>query len=128
MTNSQITGLRVLVVEDEALCAMMIADEVEDLGCQVVGPAASVRQALGLIDRRPIDVAILDLHLGRGDTSYPVADALLAHRIPFAFLTGIAAQVLPPPYCGWPFFRKPFPVDRFAAVLRDLATQRRQVA
>ena len=79
---------RVLIVEDEILVAMDLSDLLEELGFQVVGPAARVEDALGLIDRETgIDVALLDINLA-GDRSWPVARELLRRGIGFAFLSG----------------------------------------
>jgi CheY-like chemotaxis protein len=66
---------RVLVVEDEALLAMMLEDVFSDAGAQVVGPAATVEQAIALIAPQVIDVALLDVCL-RDQRSDPVAEAL----------------------------------------------------
>lgn len=125
---ANLSGLRVLVVEDDVLCAMLIADVLADLGCEVIGPASTVDEALAIVHRQDVDIAMLDLNLGRRETSYPIADALLARHVPFAFLTGLAAPELPPPYENWAFCRKPFRVDQFDSVIQHLATQRRPAA
>jgi len=80
-------GLKVLVVEDEALVAMLIEDMLSDLGCEVLGPAGSVRAALELLGRETPDAAILDVNLG-GEPVYPVAEALRAAGVPFVLATG----------------------------------------
>jgi CheY-like chemotaxis protein len=87
--SSPLAGLRLLVVEDEALVAMLIEDLLRDLGCTVVGPVGSVARALALLRREAIDGALLDVNLGK-ERSYPVADALAARGVPFVFLTGYA--------------------------------------
>jgi len=85
--NSPFSGRRVLVVEDEVLVAWLLEDMLADLGCAVVGPAVSVKQALAMIDAEAIDVAVLDVNLN-GQLSYPIADALAARGVPFVFSTG----------------------------------------
>src|SRR5476651_29947 len=81
----------VLVVEDEMLILMIIEDMLADLGCQSVTTAATVGQALTLIDTRVFDAAMLDMNLD-GDRSPAVADALAAHGVPFVFSTGYSGR------------------------------------
>jgi CheY-like chemotaxis protein len=83
-----LTGKRVLVLEDEPLIAMVLVDTLEEAGCKIVGPAYDSAQALKLISDGNIDVAVLDVNLGSGRTSAPVADTLKQSGIPFVFATG----------------------------------------
>ena len=66
---------RVLVVEDEMMIALMIQDMLEELGCEVVGPAARIEAALALADGEDVAAALLDVNLA-GERVYPVADRL----------------------------------------------------
>lgn len=84
----KLSGKRVLVVEDEPLISIVLTDILETAGCVVLGPAYDVRQALVLISNDSIDCAVLDVNLGSGQTSAPVADALEEKKIPFMFATG----------------------------------------
>ena len=107
---------RVLLVEDEYLLAARVADEF-GLGVEAVGPAASVEQALELIEHGGhLDAAVLDINL-RGDVVYPVADALRARGVPFVFVTGYEQQPIPEEYRNVVRFRKPIDPAR---VLRTL--------
>jgi len=81
---------RVLVVEDEFLVAALLEDTLRGLGCDVVGPAQTVEEALALIGAEPIDVAVLDVNIG-GEKVFPVADALAAQKTPFIFATAYGA-------------------------------------
>jgi len=82
---------RVLVSEDEALVAMLVEDGLLNAGAKVVGPAASVGEALQLIDRVACDgglsAAVLEIKLN-GEAVRPVADRLAALGVPFLFATG----------------------------------------
>ena len=78
----------VLVAEDEPFIALDVAMAVEDAGGEVLGPAASVREALELIDGRDIAAAILDVNLIDGDVS-PLAEALIARGVPILLQSGI---------------------------------------
>lgn len=100
-------GLRILVVEDEALVAMMIEDIVADLGCTVIGPAGSVAAALALIESAPPDGALVDLNLG-GEHAGPIAAALKARRIPFVFVSGYGRAMASGDMADVPIVSKPF--------------------
>jgi CheY-like chemotaxis protein len=104
---SPLAGRRILVVEDEMLVALLLHDMLIDLGCRVVGPAASVAEALEMIETRPLDAAMLDVNLG-GQMSYPVADALIARNLPFVLSTGYASNRLQEGYRRLPALQKPY--------------------
>lgn len=78
---------RVLVVEDEAMVAMMLEDMLVDLGCEIVGPAASLQAGLQLARTAAFDAAVLDVNLA-GDKAFPIADVLAERGIPFVYATG----------------------------------------
>jgi DNA-binding NtrC family response regulator len=105
--NSVLSGCRVLVVEDEMIVAWLLEDILSDLGCAVVGPAASVKQALAMVGAEAIDAAVLDVNLD-GEMSYPVADALAARGVPFVFSTGYDKNRLLDGYRTFPALQKPF--------------------
>jgi len=102
---------RILVVEDEALVAMLVEDALEDAGFGVIGPVRSVAQALEALDAEAPDAAVLDLNLA-GENSIAVADALVARSIPFVVATGYGAAGLPAAHKGAPVLPKPYdPAD-----------------
>ncbi|MEG3166153.1 response regulator [Sphingomonas sp. PB2P19] len=78
----------------------------EEFGAHVVGPAASVDDALGLLDKTSVDGAILDVSLGY-EGVFPVAEALMSRSIPFVFATGYDASGLPPKWRHIERFEKP---------------------
>lgn len=104
---AMLAGRRILIVEDEALVAMLIEDIVEELGGAVAGPAAKVAQALAVLEAGEVDAALLDVNLG-GEWSYPVAEALAARGIPYVFITGYGQNGLSPEYRDHPVLQKPF--------------------
>ena len=87
-----LNGALILVAEDEPFIALDVALAIEDAGGEVAGPAASVEEALALIESLPIVAAILDVNLVDGDIS-PVAERLITAGIPIILQTGIG---LPP--------------------------------
>jgi two-component SAPR family response regulator len=88
---------KALVLEDELLVALHVAQLLSDLGFQVVGPIARVIDALSLIDNHSdLSIALLDINLA-GEMSWPVARALLEREVPFIFITGYQpAEILFP--------------------------------
>jgi CheY-like chemotaxis protein len=113
-----LAGRRILVVEDEMLVAMMVEDLLTELGCEVVGPAASVAEALRLAAQGRIDGAVLDVNLG-SERVYPVADELKREQVPFVFVTGYGPSGLDTGHHGHPTIQKPFRPDRFGEELAD---------
>jgi DNA-binding response OmpR family regulator len=97
---------RVLVVEDDALLGLDIAQQLTGAGFDVVGPATSVVKAIRLMDEKGCDVAVLDVNLGR-ETAEPVALALRARRTPFVVLSGYSGEQHPPGFQGAPVLLKP---------------------
>ena len=79
---------RILIVEDEALIAMLLEEMIEDLGHDVVGPARNIETGLKLASEERLDCAILDMNLGNGTSSKTIARELKLRGIPFLFSTG----------------------------------------
>lgn len=111
-------GVRVLVVEDEALVAMLLEDMLSDLGAQVVATAGSVKEAVDLARAGGLDVAILDVNLG-SDSSAPVAEALAAAGTPFVFATGYGESGVPEAFRGRPALQKPYGMNDVARLLAE---------
>jgi len=99
-------GNRILIVEDEALVAMMMRDVLADLGFCIIGPLGTAGEALDAASRAQVDAAILDVNLG-GELIYPVADALAARGVPFAFVTGYGAESIEGRFAHVPVLQKP---------------------
>lgn len=113
------SGPRVFILEDEMLIAMLVQEWLTELGCESVGPASKVREALEVVKTEELDAAILDVTLG-GDTSYPVADLLQEKKVPFAFATGRDDGTIPAHLKGAPILRKPYDFHAMEAVLGRL--------
>jgi len=77
-----------LVVEDNVIIAMEAEQILEELGFATVHVCGSVAHALEVLDRGEISFALLDVELGRGENSSPVAEDLRRRGIPFAFASG----------------------------------------
>ena len=109
---------RILVVDDEPLISAMTEDWLSELGHSVVGPAHNLAAALKLAEM-DLDAAIVDLALGK-DKSYPLADALIARRIPFALTTGYGPDGIEPKYRAHSTLGKPFEFATFRRVVDEL--------
>ena len=120
-------GRRILVVEDEALIAMMIEDGLSDAGAEVVGPAFSVNKALGLIECAAADgglsAAVLDMDL-HGVAVSSVADRLAALGVPFVFATGYGEGCDRGEHVAAPVLAKPFDPEALVAAVEGLAAGR----
>jgi DNA-binding response OmpR family regulator len=103
--------LRILIVEDEPLIAMMLEDYLSILGKQVAGVADSVATALPLVAAGGVDAAIVDVHLNGGEKCWPVADALAEAGIPFLVATGGGDDMIADGHKHRPVLAKPFTMD-----------------
>ena len=110
-------GRLVLVVEDEFLIALDLAQLLRRHGWRVLGPAATVDQALRLLRGATPDVALLDVNL-RGEPVTPVAAALRARGVPFVLASAYDhVDQIAPALAEVPNLRKPFDEGRLLAAL-----------
>ena len=100
-------GRKILVVEDEMLVVLLIEQTLDDLGAEIVGPAANLNAALELADRACIDAAVLDINIGHAN-SYAVADILAERGIPFVFCSGYSKWALEERHRARPRLSKPY--------------------
>ena len=107
---------RVLIVEDEAAISMMIEDMVLDYGTEIVGPAASLEQAITLAGQQHIDAAILDVNV-RGTMVFDLADAIRSAGIPIVFATGYRSHIIPDRFKDAQILEKPFTFDALREAL-----------
>jgi CheY-like chemotaxis protein len=116
---SALQDLRVLVVENDEMSAALLQMQLVQSGALVVGLAASVAEALRLLEEAAPDVALLDYRLAHNETSEPVAAALAARRVPFVLATGMAAEQLPVAMQSGVLLIKPYlSVDLSKALVR----------
>lgn len=110
---------RVLILEDEHLIALMLAEWLAEVDCEVVGIAKSIKEALCFLARSTPDAAILDLQVADGP-AYPVARELRKRRIPFVFATGHMHAEIDPDFALPPIASKPFDFERLTLLLRNM--------
>ncbi len=115
-------ALRILVVEDESLVAMLLEQMLEELGFGAIRIASSLSEALDALEQERPDLAALDVNV-RGEPIFPLAAALAARRAPFVFVTGYGAQGLSAEWQGRPVVQKPFSLESLEAGLRAALAQ-----
>jgi two-component sensor histidine kinase/DNA-binding response OmpR family regulator len=107
----KVTGRpRVLLVEDEALVAMMIQECLGDFGYQVIGPISTATEAAARAKDGNFEAAVLDINLGDGAV-YPIAEMLTARGVPFVFVTGYDAESVDARFRNVPVLQKPVERD-----------------
>jgi DNA-binding NarL/FixJ family response regulator len=89
--DAPLRGLIIMIVEDEFLIAMNLEALLETYGARILGPAATVTEALHLLETESPDVALLDVHLRDGLVT-PVAEALRTRSIPYVLASAYSAS------------------------------------
>ncbi len=118
-----LNGTRIFLVEDEGMIAMLLKGMLESIGCEVVGVAARVPEALAKLLTLTFDVALLDINLA-GTLSYPVADELRSRGRPFIFTSSYGKAALPSGMQDTPLLSKPFMTEQLEAALNDLRNKK----
>lgn len=118
---SELSGLRVLLVEDEGGVALLIEDMLDDLGCEVVASAARLSRAHQAVQSQQIDLVVLDVNLA-GETSFDFARVLVDSGIPFVFSTGYGIGGLPADLQNQPVLAKPFKLSDLHHVIAATLT------
>jgi CheY-like chemotaxis protein len=119
---ASLIGLRLLVVEDEAMIAMMLEDMLDTFGCVVVDVAGTLSKGLDLAGTLDFDGAILDVNLG-GETVYPVAQRLTERGVPFIFCTGYGLKGLSSNFAHVPTLAKPYMREELENLLRSVMVE-----
>ena len=111
---------RVLVVEDEALVAMMIQECLAEFGYRIVGPVCTATEAAAKAQDGQFEAAVLDINLGDGAV-YPIADTLAARGVPFVFITGYDAESVAARFRKVPVLQKPIEREMLKRVFKASA-------
>ncbi len=123
--SPRLAGLRVLVLEDEALLAMLLEDVLGELGCTLIGPYGHNEEALAFLTANPagVDFGILDVNVA-GHRSDAVALEFDRLGLPFVFSTGYDESALDVRWRGKPSLRKPFRPTDLERILLDASAMR----
>ncbi|HMA56619.1 MAG TPA: response regulator [Pseudolabrys sp.] len=110
---------RVLLVEDEPLVSMMLADMLSAFGHKVDGPYSRFSDAILAAKSNNLQAGILDVNLG-GEKTYAVADILANRKIPFAFVTGYGPDTILTEFSHAPVLQKPIEAAKLHALLQQI--------
>ncbi len=115
-------GLRVLIVEDEALVAINMESALADAGFEIVGTVDTEADAVAEAERIRPDIVLMDITLREGDGISAAKEIQKKLKTHIIFISGnsdpstlAAAEKINP--AG--FIRKPFVTDRFAMLVLD---------
>jgi CheY-like chemotaxis protein len=108
----------ILVVEDEALIALMLEDMIESLGHRLHGVAANLAEGCAAAEAGNFDLAILDCNL-MGEKVWPVAQILSDRNVPFVFSSGGDTLDIPACYAQRPMLEKPYTFGAIASILEQ---------
>jgi CheY-like chemotaxis protein len=114
----------VLVVEDEFLTAILVEEALAEAGIRVLGPAASLEEAVELAGHDGVDAALLDVELSGGDEVFPAAQILAERNVPFAFVSSCAGDRIEDRFVARPMLSKPFQDSEVKALAARLLMPR----
>ncbi|WP_342740609.1 response regulator [Bradyrhizobium sp. B117] len=118
--REQLTGRRILVVEDEYFLADDIGKTFRALGAEIAGPVGHLEDALKILhDGSVLDAAVLDVNI-RNEMIFPIARELKARNIPFVFTTGYDKITLGLEFQDVPLLEKPIDLPAMARKLAAL--------
>jgi len=109
----------ILLVEDEVMIRMMVADMLEELGYTIVGEAGDIDEGVRLVQVTDFDIAILDVNVN-GRVISPVAEAVQMRGLPFVFATGYGSQGVPEKFRDRPTLQKPFQIETLANTIESV--------
>jgi DNA-binding response OmpR family regulator len=120
LATAELTGRRILVVEDEYFLADDLKQMLLQQNAEVIGPAATIKEALRFVsDCQRIDCAVLDVNLG-GRSVFPISEALTTRRIPFLFATGHDSSQIPETFTAIPRLEKPLAASALISALKSI--------
>ncbi|MEZ5788176.1 MAG: response regulator [Xanthobacteraceae bacterium] len=112
MTDNQLCGFRILLVEDNALLAMTTDEILRCAGAEIAGPVGTLREAEQLAACEALSAALLDIKL-HADEVWSVARILAERGVPFVFCSGhFDRDSLPDEWADYPILTKPVRAHR----------------
>ena len=108
--TADLSGKKILVVEDEYYLAADIARALRAAGAEVLGPYPDAETALDVLTEEKPSGVLLDINLGDG-ADFRVAAALAKRQIPFVFTTGYDPEVVPAEFSSIKCLQKPLRLE-----------------
>lgn len=122
-SDTGVSGLHLLIAEDEMMLVMMMEDWLAMLNCSVA-TASRLKDAVALAETGEFDGALLDANLA-GERIYPAAEKLLQRGIPLIFMTGYSADMLHADFRDYPIIRKPFLLEDLEKLMAETFVRER---
>jgi DNA-binding response OmpR family regulator len=119
MTDRPLSGCRIVILEDDYYQAHDSKHTLEEAGAKVIAVTATVPSLEALLADGRIDAVLIDINLGRS-LSFDFARELQRNKIPFLFLTGYDAGMLPDDLAGSAYISKPADREKIVAGLASL--------
>ena len=120
MANGSLSPLlpapRVLLIEDEYLIAVMVADMVADLACECIGPILTMEEGIKAAKSVVCDAAIINLII-QGRYAYEITEILADRSIPFCFASGVPQAEIDEKWRSRPFIAKPYTLENVSDFL-----------
>lgn len=116
------SATRVLVVEDEALVAMTMCDDLAELGCRIVGPYGDLGRATQAAMSEAFDIALVDINLN-SKMSYPLVDWLIALKVPTALVTAYDQEGIPDRFKRLLLMAKPYSLSGLTSLLSAMGVK-----
>ena len=121
--SDDLTGLRILLVEDSWHVGKAMKNLLQLCGAEVAGPAASGAEAESLFAAQVPDLALVDFHLRDGELATGLINRLHDRGVPVIVITGYA--VLPEtPKTIVTILHKPVSGDLLLATLRPFTARK----
>lgn len=117
--TSELEGRRILLVEDSPVVGPFTQSLLEELGCEVVGPASNMASARELAESSDLDAAIVDIRI-RGEKAFPICEILAGRQIPFVLSSGYADWPTPEKWQDRPQLPKPYTLEDIEVALLQL--------
>jgi CheY-like chemotaxis protein len=117
--SGELTGRRILVIEDSPVVAPFAAEALAELGCEVVGPAPNMASAREMVEAGGFDGALVDVHI-RGERAFPLCELLAAKGVPFVLTSGYADWAVPDKWDDRPRLQKPYTINQIEQALAGL--------
>ncbi|HET9446949.1 MAG TPA: response regulator [Steroidobacteraceae bacterium] len=126
-SEAALEGRWILIVEDDCVTAMDLAETLTAAGAQILGPATTLATAFELLHRRPqVDIALLDVEM-EGEFVFGIADELVKREVPIVFTTGYERSEIPARFKAARHCEKPVGIAAIARVLSDELSRRAPV-
>jgi DNA-binding response OmpR family regulator len=119
MGEPDLSGHRILVVEEDYYIATDTARALQGAGADVIGPCPSEEAAQAEIEGRRPSAAVVDTNLGEGPT-FDLARILKDKGVPFVFTTGYDKDVIPHEFDGVSRLEKPIALRRIVGAVAEV--------